>query len=305
MFDQNNPPVAQSEQNISPVTAGVLSEKKTINAGGRLIDFEKPRVMGILNITPDSFYSGSRMGTSDHTLKVAEQMLKDGADFLDIGAYSSRPGAEDVSPQDELDRLLPVIRTLAREFPQAILSVDTFRANIAEASVKEGAHIINDISGGELDPDMFSVAAALKVPYILMHMKGTPQTMKHLTSYNDILSEVFTYFSAKIAALKELGVTDIIADPGFGFAKTIDQNYYLLKNLDLLNVMGIPVLAGLSRKSMVWKVLNITNEEALNGTTVLNTFALLSGASILRVHDVKAAAEAVILTEKLKRSSVL
>ena len=273
----------------------IFHQKKTINAAGKLITFDKPKVMGILNITPDSFYSGSRISSEKQALKTTEQMLKDGADFIDLGAYSSRPGAADISIAEESERLLPAVKAIVKEFPQAVLSIDTFRSEIASAAINEGAHIINDISGGTLDQQMFETVAKLKVPYILMHMKGTPQTMKDLNQYEDMVKEILQYFALKINQLKLLGVKDIIADPGFGFAKNVEQNFQLLSQLEKFKLTGIPVLAGLSRKSMIWKTLGIKSEEALNGTSVLNTIALMKGANILRVHDVKEAVEAVKL----------
>ena len=277
----------------------ILNVKKTINAGGKLIDLSKARVMGILNLTPDSFYAGSRISSTDQALQTTEQMLADGATFIDIGSYSSRPGAQDISAGEEAQRLIPVVKALSKEFPSAIISVDTFRAEIAKAAINEGAHIINDISGGELDPQMFKTVADLNVPYILMHMKGSPQTMKDLTHYEDILKEVLNYLSVRIQRLNDSGLKDVIIDPGFGFAKTIEQNFELLNQLELFKITGLPVLAGLSRKSMIWKTLDIKSEHALNGTTVLNTIALTKGANILRVHDVREAVEAVRLVEMM------
>lgn len=277
----------------------VFNQKKTINAGGRLIDFSIPKVMGIINITPDSFYSGSRFGSVDLALKAAEEMLKDGADFLDLGSYSSRPGAEDITEEEEKARLIPAVKSIKKKFPDAILSIDTFRSGVAAAAIHEGAHIINDISGGALDSKMAETAAHFNVPYILMHMKGTPQNMNQMAVYEDILGEMMRYFSLKIKHLTEAGVKDIIIDPGFGFAKTIEQNFELLKKFELFHMAGLPLLAGLSRKSTIWRTLNIKSEDALNGTTVLNTIALMKGADILRVHDVKAAVEAVKLVERV------
>ncbi|PWG78410.1 dihydropteroate synthase [Pararcticibacter amylolyticus] len=281
----------------------VFHEKKTINAGGRLLDLSSPCVMGILNITPDSFYPGSRTASADEALRHAGKMLAEGAGILDIGAYSSRPGAADISEQEEQSRLLPVIKALAREFPEAVLSVDTFRAGVAEAAVAEGAHIINDISGGQLDDAMFPAIARLKVPYILMHMRGTPQTMTSQNRYDNILPDILKYFSEKLAELRALHVHDIIIDPGFGFAKDAAQNLFLLNHAEQFKLLGLPVLAGLSRKKTIWQTLGTTSDEALNGTTVLNTVALLKGADILRVHDVKEAAEAVKLITALKSTS--
>ncbi len=271
--------------------------KRTLNAGGKLLDLSSPKVMGILNLTPDSFYSGSRFQSQKEILSQAEKMMTDGADFIDLGAYSSRVGATDISLQEELERLLPVVKLLTTHFKEVIISVDTFRAEVAEKAIEAGAHIINDISGGELDKGMFKTVAKLKVPYILMHMKGTPQTMATLNQYDDMLMDIYRYFSKKVNELKNLGVKDIILDPGFGFAKNIDQNFSLLKQLELFQSLELPLLVGVSRKSMIWRSLGIKPEEALNGTSVLNTFALQNGAAILRVHDVKEAKECVKLYE--------
>ncbi|RFZ81626.1 dihydropteroate synthase [Mucilaginibacter terrenus] len=272
-------------------------KKATINAGGKLIDLSSPKVMGIINITPDSFYADSRKNSLDDILSQAERMLAEGATFLDIGAYSSRPGAEDISADEELDRLLPAVRAIAEAFPDAVLSIDTFRAKVAEAAVKAGGHIVNDISAGSLDTNMFTTVARLQVPYILMHMKGTPQNMVKLANYTDVFSEVFDYFVEKIYQLKRLGVHDIILDPGFGFAKTAEHSYELMKRLDELKRLQLPILAGVSRKRMIYGLLGTSADEALNGTTALNTIALMKGATILRVHDVKEAVEAVNVWE--------
>ncbi len=272
-----------------------LQVKNTLNIGGQLVDLNEPKVMGIINITPDSFFSGSRVNTSHEILKQAEKMLAEGADFLDLGAYSSRPGAQDISEAEEEARLLLAVALISKEFKQAFISIDTFRVRVAEKAIHAGAHIINDISGGNLDPNMFETVGKLKVPYILMHMKGTPQNMQSQNHYDDMMEEMMCYFSTKIQQLKAYGVHDIIIDPGFGFAKDITQNFSLLKHLNTFKILGFPVLAGLSRKSMVWKTLNTTAEEALNGTTVLNTIALQNGAAILRVHDVRAAKESISL----------
>lgn len=278
----------------------VFPFKSTINAGGRLLDLSKPVVMGILNTTPDSFFAGSRVETEKAGLQRAGELLTGGASLLDIGAYSSRPGAAEVSATEETKRLVPLVKAIRKTFPESIISVDTFRASVAEAAVDAGAHIINDISGGELDPEMFNTLGRLRVPYVLMHMRGNPQTMNTLTHYDALVPDIMRYFGTKIAALQALHVHDIILDPGFGFAKTSEQNLQLLAHLpDLVN-LGFPVLAGLSRKRMVWETLGIKVDEALNGTTVLNTVALLNGAKILRVHDAKAASEAIILIEKLR-----
>lgn len=276
--------------------------KHILNVGGRIIDLAAPKVMGIVNLTPDSFYEGSRKQSDLEVLATAEKMLMDDADFLDLGAYSTRPDAEDISVDEEASRLLPAIQSLKKEFPKAILSVDTFRANIAEKAVNEGAHIINDISGGTLDERMFETIGKLNVPYVLMHTKGNPKTMNQLNQYDNLTQEIVSHLSERVAQLKAFGVKDIIVDPGFGFAKNIDQNYQLLNQMQRLKILGLPILAGLSRKSMIWKTLGITAGEALNGTTVLNTIALQNGASILRVHDVKEAKECICIFNKLKEN---
>jgi len=268
-------------------------KKGTINAGGKLIDLAKPRVMGIINITPDSFYAGSRKMDVSSALQQAEKMLNEGAAMLDIGAYSSRPGADDISEQEETDRLLPVVEAIAKAQPDAILSIDTFRSNVAEAAIAAGAHIINDISGGQLDGNMFATVARLQVPYILMHMKGTPQTMNQLAKYDDIFIEVLDYFAERTYQLTRLGVHDVIIDPGFGFAKMPGQSYALMNRLQDLAMLQLPILVGVSRKRMVYSITGGTAEEALNATTALNTIALTKGAGILRVHDVREAVEAV------------
>lgn len=255
--------------------------------------------MGILNITPDSFFAGSRFTAETEILKQAEKMLLEGATFLDVGGYSSRPGAADIPVDEELERVIKAIVIIHKEFPSAIISIDTFRAEVARQAVLEGAGVINDISAGELDSKMFHAVAELNVPYIAMHMRGTPQTMKGLTQYSNLVKELVDYFIDKINRLKILGVHDVIIDPGFGFAKTIEQNFEILEHLDHLHHLDKPVLAGLSRKSMVWKTLGITAEEALNGTTALNMTAVMKGASILRVHDVKEAVEVIRLASRL------
>lgn len=266
-----------------------------MNAGGKLIDLSSPKVMGILNITPDSFYDGGRHNTVDAALLQAEKLLTTGADILDIGAYSSRPGAAEVSVDEEQARLLPVIAAITTRFPESILSIDTFRADVARASVEAGAHIINDISGGTLDEQMFATIAELQVPYILMHMRGTPNTMQRLTDYEDVVQDVNLFFGGQVARLREMKVTDIILDPGFGFAKTLQQNYDLLNRLEELHIHGLPILGAISRKSMIYKKLGVTPDEALNGTTVLHTLLLTKGVKILRVHDVKEAKEVIAL----------
>jgi dihydropteroate synthase len=282
-----------------------FQKKVTLNAGGKLIDLSTPKVMGIINITPDSFFADSRKTTTQSIIGQAEKMLGDGAAFLDIGAYSSRPGAVDISEQEETDRLLPAVEAIVENFPEAVISVDTFRASVAKAAIKAGAHIINDISGGELDANMFAVAAQLQVPYILMHMKGTPQNMVKLAQYDDVFAEVYDCFVKKIYQLKQLGVHDIILDPGFGFAKEAKHSYALLNSMKGFDTLQLPILAGISRKKMIYGLSNTTAAEALNGTTVLNTIALMKGANILRVHDVKEAVEAVKLYGALMRPEAL
>lgn len=276
----------------------VFSSNKTLNIGGRIVDLSIPKIMGVLNITPDSFYTGSRVQTEKEILTQAEKMLAEGADFLDIGGYSSRPGAEDISQQEELARVVPAIQFITKQFPESIISIDTFRSSVARAAVSEGAQMINDISGGTLDEKMFEVAGELKVPYILMHMRGTPQTMTGLSVYENIAKEISGFFHRQVYQLGLLGVYDIILDPGFGFAKTAEQNFQLLKNLDLFKIHPQPILVGLSRKSMIWKTLQTTPEQSLNGTSVVNTMALMKGANILRVHDAKEAKDAIALFTK-------
>ncbi|MCC4212825.1 dihydropteroate synthase [Leeuwenhoekiella parthenopeia] len=274
----------------------------SINCKGNLIDLSTPRVMGILNLTPDSFYEGSRFTHADAVLAQTEKMLTEGADFIDVGAYSSRPGAADISVDEELSRLLPVVEVLIKNFPNLLISVDTFRSKVAKQAVQAGAALINDISAGHLDENMLTTIAALQVPYIMMHMKGNPQTMNNLAQYNDLVKEVIYYLSERIAAARALGINDVIVDPGFGFAKTIAHNFELLNKSEQLQMLDVPVLMGVSRKSMIYKTLDVSAAEALNGTTVLNVVALQKGASILRVHDVKPAVEAVRLLQALSQS---
>ena len=278
-----------------------LNRKTTLNIKGQLLDLRLPQVMAILNITPDSFYASSRTASIDEALTKTAAFLQAGATIIDIGAYSSRPGAADVSEQEELERIVPVVEALSKAHPEAVLSIDTFRANVARAAIQAGGHIINDISGGALDPAMFETVAELDVPYILMHMKGTPQTMQQEVQYDDVVLDVVDYFSERVAALHALGVKDIILDPGFGFAKNRDHNYQLLNHLEDLKIFGLSILVGFSRKSMIAKFLNVDPAEALNGTTVLNTIALQKGASILRVHDVTPAMECIKLVERTQR----
>lgn len=272
----------------------------TLNCKGRLLVLEKPAVMGIINITPDSFYSESRKTLLQDIIRQAGDMLGEGATILDLGAQSTRPGSEYLGPGEEWARLEPVIPVLAEKFPDAIISVDSFHHQVAARAVAAGAHIINDISGGKMDPEMLPVVGGLGVPYICMHMKGTPQTMQSLARYDNLLLELMDYFSERVAACKAAGIHDIILDPGFGFAKNITQNFELLNKMEALSVLGYPLLLGISRKSMITKTLSIDAREALNGTTVLNTIGLGKGAQILRVHDVKAAVEAVELFVRLK-----
>ena len=272
-----------------------------INAGGRLLDLEIPKVMGIINITPDSFYKGSRYIKDEEILGTATKMLEDGADILDIGGYSSRPGAGNISMEEEWSRVLKAAKLINRELPDAIISIDTFRADIAREAVLEcGAHIINDISGGDADSKMFSIVEKLKVPYILMHMKGDPRTMQNNPVYEDIVADILKWFGERIFKLKSAGLNDIIIDPGFGFGKTINHNFELLRRLGDFSIAGLPVLVGISRKSMIWKTLDISVDEALNGTTALNAIAIFNGADILRVHDVKEAVQTVRLIKKVK-----
>lgn len=269
--------------------------KSLANINGNLLDLSTPIVMGIVNCTPDSFYDGGKTNTIHSVLQLVENHLTEGARIIDLGAYSSRPGAKHISVDEEWKRLKKVIQSVVKEFPQAVLSIDTFRSSIAQQAVAEGAHIINDISGGTLDINMFQTIASLQVPYILMHMRGTPQTMQSLTDYNNVAIDVTHELALKIDELRALGVNDIWVDPGFGFAKTVDQNFELLVNLKQLELLGLPILAGVSRKSMIYKTLNSTPQEALNGTTALNMLALQNGSKILRVHDVKPAIECVRL----------
>ncbi|MCL5245273.1 dihydropteroate synthase [Cellulophaga sp. 20_2_10] len=272
----------------------------TINCNGNLIDLSTPKVMGILNLTPDSFYDGGSYKDEKSILLQVDKMLKDGATFIDVGAYSSRPNATNISVEEEISRIVPIVKLLIKEFPTILLSIDTFRSAVAKACLENGAALINDISAGGLDDEMMRVIAAYKVPYIMMHMRGTPATMQQQTEYTDVTLEVMQYFAEKIAKARALGIVDIVIDPGFGFAKTTAQNFTLLQNLNLFKSIDVPILVGLSRKSMIYKTLDTTATNALNGTTSLNTIALINGAGILRVHDVKEAVECVTLTNALK-----
>jgi dihydropteroate synthase len=269
--------------------------KKTLNIRGTLLDLSTPVVMGIMNITPDSFYSGSRVVSSDQIVEKAGQMISEGAGILDIGGYSTRPGAREVSAQEEGDRIESAVEPLAKFFPGLIISVDTFRAEVAERGVGKGAHIVNDVAGGTLDDAMFEAVARMRVPYILMHMRGTPQTMNQLTTYERLVPDILRDLRQKVAVLQSKGVAELIIDPGFGFAKSIAQNFELMRELEQFKLLGYPLLVGISRKTTIYKTLQVSPEDALNGTTVLNTLALEHGASILRVHDVKPAVEAVKL----------
>jgi len=274
-----------------------------INCKGTLVDLSVPKIMGILNCTPDSFFDGGNYKNESDFLKQAEKLLTDGADFIDIGAYSSKPNADFVSEDEELARMVPVVELVLKHFPETLISVDTFRAAVAKASVESGAAMVNDIAAGMLDDKMLETVGKLKVPYIMMHMRGTPQTMVKLTQYDDIVKEMLEYFAERINTARHLGIDDIIIDPGFGFAKTLAQNYEVLNKMELFQMTDLPILAGMSRKSMIYKLLDITPQEALNGTTVLNTLALTKGANIVRVHDVKEAAETVKIFNQLRTTN--
>ena len=275
-----------------------------LNINGELWDCKKNMVMGILNVTPDSFFAESRCTDATAILKRAEEIVSQGGEIIDIGGYSSRPGCADVTEEEEIKRVTTATKLIKKEFPNAIISIDTFRSNVAKAAIQDcGANIINDISGGEMDPKMFETAAELKAPYILMHMKGNPQNMTQNTQYADFKKEVLTYFAERVNRLRLLGVNDIILDPGFGFSKTLEQNYELLDDMECFEPFHLPILVGFSRKRMIWQLLEETPEESLNGTSVLNTIALQKGACILRVHDVKEAVECVKIYEKMKSCS--
>jgi len=274
---------------------------KTININGTLIDLSRPQVMGIVNVTPDSFFSGSRRQSETEIVERCAQILGEGGTMIDVGAQSTSPASRFLDAKEEAERLIPVLKLIRNEFPDAILSVDTFYADVAKEAVEEyGVNIINDISGGELDERMFLVVAQLNVPYVLMHMRGTPQTMQQFTHYDNFIQDILYYFSERKAKLNQLGVSDVIIDPGFGFSKTISQNYELMAYLKYFHIFEEPILIGISRKSMIYKLLGITPEESLNGTSALNAVSLLSGADILRVHDVREAVECVKIIEKIK-----
>ena len=273
---------------------------KTINCKGNLIDLSTPKVMGVINLTPDSFYDGGKLTSEKEILLQANKMLQEGATFLDLGAYSSRPGAQFVSEKEEIHRLLPVIKILLNEFPETLLSIDTFRSNVANESIYAGASLINDISAGTLDDHMFKIIAQHQVPYVMMHMRGTPETMMQNTDYTNLTKEVIYYFSERIAKARSFGINDLIVDPGFGFSKTLDQNYELFNDLELFRYLNVPLLIGISRKSMIQKKIKTTAADSLNGTTALHAIAIQKGASILRVHDVKEAFETINLLQNLK-----
>ncbi|WP_248723807.1 dihydropteroate synthase [Seonamhaeicola sp. ML3] len=273
----------------------------TINCKGKLIDLASPKVMGILNITPDSFFDGGKYNDEKEILRQVDKMLSGGATFIDVGAYSSRPGADFLSEKEELKRIVPIVELILEHFPETLISVDTYRAKVARKCIEVGAALINDISGGKMDEYMLQTVADLQVPYIMMHMRGNPKTMQGLTDYDDLVKDIIFYFSERIVTARALGVIDIIIDPGFGFAKTLEQNYELLSKLELFKMTDKPLLVGISRKSMIYKLLETTPDKALNATTSLNTVALQKGASILRVHDVKEAMECVKLVEMLSQ----
>jgi dihydropteroate synthase len=274
----------------------------SLNCKGKLLVIDKPLVMGIINVTPDSFYKGSRQQNEESILSKAKKMIEEGADIIDIGGQSTRPGSERILVKEELERVLPAIEIILKDHPDVIISIDTYQSKVAEECVNAGAAIINDISAGNMDAAMLSTVAKLQVPYICMHLKGTPETMQQQATYDNVTREVLDFFINKIDECKQAGINDVIIDPGFGFAKTIDQNFTLLKNLFLFKMFERPIMAGLSRKATVYKTLQTTAEEALNGTTVLNTLALQNGAKILRVHDVKAAKEAITLYQKYEQA---
>ncbi len=277
----------------------IFCPKRTLNCGGKIINLSRPVVMGIMNITPDSFYDGGRYKHPFDAIKLAEKMLHEGASILDMGAASSRPGAGIIDPKTEQERLLPALKAVLKQFREAIVSIDTYHSSTARLAIEAGAHMINDISAGRIDKEMFATIADLRVPYVIMHMQGTPANMQETPRYNDVVKEIAAFFADRTTKLKELGVHDIIIDPGFGFGKTLEHNYALLDKLDFFSITGLPILAGFSRKSMINKVLGTIPAQSLNGTTVLNTIALEKGADILRVHDVQEAVEAIKIVEYL------
>ena len=273
----------------------------TINCAGKLVDLSTPKIMGILNVTPDSFYDGGVHNSDKKILKHVEKMLNDGAVFIDIGAYSSRPNGKNIDENEELNRVVPALELVNNKFPDTIISIDTFRSKVAETCLNSGASIINDVSAGEMDKKMMEIVGKYKVPYVMMHMKGNPQNMIRKTNYEDMLKEIIKYFSKKINQAVSYKINDMIIDPGFGFAKDLKQNYNLLSNIDLLKILDKPIMVGISRKSMIYKLLKTSAKESLNGTTILNTVSLIKGASILRVHDVKEASECIKLISALNR----
>lgn len=281
----------------------MLNQQTTINCAGKLLDLSEPKIMGILNVTPDSFYDGGKLENEEAILFQANKMMREGATILDIGGMSSRPGADVISVEEELKRVIPAVQIVAKNLPKAIISVDTVRGEVARQAVANGAHIINDISAGQIDEGMYETIAELQVPYILMHMQGQPKTMQLNPNYDDIVHDVLDFFVGEIEDLRDLGVKDIIIDPGFGFGKTVEHNYEMLRKMQVFQMMGVPILAGLSRKSMIYKVLNTEAKEALNGTTALHIVALQQGAKILRVHDVKEAVDCVTLFNHLRQDS--
>ena len=284
------------DKGVSSFEDKLFPQKYTFQINGRLHVWNSPKIMGILNVTPDSFFGKSRTNpNSNEFYEQVARFVSEGADILDVGGYSTRPGAAEVSETEELDRVLPPIRWISDNFPDTLISIDTFRSKVAVEAIKAGAHIVNDISAGELDPEMLPAVGSLKIPYIAMHMRGNPKNMQELTNYSDILGEILNYFAEKLEQFKKFGIKDVIIDPGFGFAKSIQQNFWLLKNLSHFQCLSLPILVGLSRKSMIYKTLQVEPEEALNGTTALHMFALCQGANILRVHDVKEAKETIKL----------
>lgn len=292
MIPESNPS-SEIEDKLFPL-------KYTLQIKGRLVCLDRPQIMGILNLTPDSFFEGSRILTSKTELiERVTKMVSEGADILDLGGYSTRPGAAEVSVEEEIRRVIPAIEWIAEAFPSVLISVDTFRSKVAEVAVHNGAHLVNDISAGSLDIKMLETVGKLEIPYIAMHMRGNPQTMQKETNYSDILVDILTYFSEKMSLCRKFGIKDVIIDPGFGFAKTVEQNYWLLRNLKYFQTLSLPILVGVSRKSMIYKTLGISSEEALNGTTALHMYALTKGANILRVHDVKEAKETLTLYQQL------
>ncbi|MEO6166289.1 MAG: dihydropteroate synthase [Chitinophagales bacterium] len=281
----------------------IFSTKTTLNCRGRTLDLSTPIVMGIINVTPDSFYDGGKLSTEKELLLYAEKMLLEGAAILDVGGASTRPGANEVTAEEELSRVIPAISAISKQFPEAIIAVDTFRSDVLKAAVEYGASISNDISGGEQDINLWKTVAELKVPYVLMHMQGTPATMQSNPQYEEVVKEIFDWMKRKIVQLNELGIHDILLDPGFGFGKTVAHNFRLLHQLSVFRLFGLPILAGVSRKSMICKVLKVNPERALNGTSVLNAIALLKGAAVLRVHDVKEAKETIQLIQELNAAA--